>query len=222
MAKELPSQSVWFSFTYRPLSAIGIGPHRQKRKLQTEKAVQPQEVNHSLYCVCQWVLVCDFSHSLVLTSLSFLLGCVLQIHLTSQCTAGIGGSITTHSESSPLPFVECIRVSPKCRGCLPGNHKMQRIKRVRGQKPALSLCLCDSGLIPCSFCKYPNNDNSWHTCMTIHVIRRPLNALALSCKFRNFSRSCLMTLLIMFLIKIMICWKLHDFPFHRLLVFSQF
>ncbi|XP_005670491.2 disintegrin and metalloproteinase domain-containing protein 28 isoform X1 [Sus scrofa] len=28
----------------RPLSAIGIGPHRQKRKLQTEKAVQPQEL----------------------------------------------------------------------------------------------------------------------------------------------------------------------------------
>lgn len=79
--KEFLSQFIWYAFTYRPLSTTDTGPHKQKRKPQTAKAVQPQEVNHSLYCVCpgsqfvilsllSWPASCHFYSAVFYKSIS--------------------------------------------------------------------------------------------------------------------------------------------------------
>lgn len=154
--------------SYRPLSTTGTRPHKQKRKPQMVKAVQPQEVNYIVWAVMTMAALC-----VSLTLLSW-----LPILSTQQCFA------IPHSEVSPLPFIKCKRESLKCRAALLG---FMKCKQNKENKKRHSRCLSVpvSLSLPLSFshthtpscsdsrlflCKLTNRSKNMYVCMIIHVI----------------------------------------------------
>ena len=146
VVKTLLSHCKCYAFTYRPLSTTDAGVHNQKRKPQKAKAVQPQEVNHRLQCVFCGPQLMILSLSLVVIS-------------TQQCFTNLSHQyailvcskdcklVTTHSESSPLPFVKCKRLSKMQRLFCCGLKKATRIKKKKKGRcqlplpPFVSLCV---------------------------------------------------------------------------------